>query len=70
MKFHAIVIVQRTGKLDSDGSSDADVTLTIDKWHIKQWVMADLRDQISQFLRNSTEKRYFKKLTLSTALLN
>lgn len=70
MKFHAIVTVQRTGKLDSDGSSDADVTVTIGKWNIKQWVMIDLRGQISRFLGNSTEKRYVKKLTLSTVLLN
>lgn len=32
--------------------------------------MKDLRGLISQFLRNITEKRYVKKLTLSTALLN
>lgn len=62
--------VQRTGKLDSDVSSDADVTVTIDQWHLTQRVMVHLRGQLSQFLRNSTEKRYVKKLTLSTALLN
>lgn len=36
MKFHAPVTVQKAGKLDSDVSSDADVTVTTDKWHIKQ----------------------------------
>lgn len=60
MKFHAIVTVQRAGKLDGDGRSDADITVTIDKWHTKQWVMVHLRGQISQLLRNSTEKRYVK----------
>lgn len=52
-------LYKNQANIDSNENCDADVT--VDHWHIKQWVIEDLQGQISQFVRNSTQKMYVKK---------